>query len=320
MALGVEAVYRPRMQSLVALGVRYEAVDRTLDFAPPIPGNQYIPAANSMVSDSTQMYTVYGRTNLRPVKGLGVRAEVGYRGAPDTGYIVDLDKYVYGKLRASYVLPIEHTVVVSAFGQGGSGENRNFSVTGPTSTATQHFDRYNYLWGVTVTTPVRKDTTIYASFFDSQDAQDSEFVTSNIQRYFAGTNFTPAGVIEYRNDQMSLTVGSHLQLLERTDGGIAYSFTRAEAIYEPGVYSSQIGQIQSSSIIDSDIHGFDFELGHWVKDGLRVLVGYRLELHGDNAPVPTGVGSVVTPFDLSMTQHAVRVGVTLTSDLLKKKD
>jgi len=307
------------MQSVMAVAVRYESVDRTLDFATPIPGNQVVPPANAMVSDLTRMFTVYGRTSLRPVKGLGVRGEIGYRGAPDTGYIIDLDKYVYGKLRASYVLPIEHMVMISAFGQGGSGENRDFSVVGPTSTASQHFDRYNYLWGVTVTTPVRKNATIYASFFDSTDSQDSEFVTSSVQRYFSGANFTPAGVLQYSNDQMSLTLGSHLKLFERTDGGIAYSFTRAEAIYEPGVYSAQIGQIQSSSIVDSDIHGFDFEMGHWVRDGLRILVGYRLELHQDRAPVPSGIGSVVSPFDLSMTQHAVRVGVTLNSDLLTKK-
>jgi hypothetical protein len=34
--------------------------------------------------------------------------------------------------------------------------------------------------------------------------------------------------------------------------------------------------------------------------------------------VPAGTGSVVAPFDLSMTQHTVTLGVTLTSDLLAK--
>jgi hypothetical protein len=117
---------------------------------------------------------------------------------------------------------------------------------------------------------------------------------------------------------MSFILGSHLQLSERTDAGLSYSFTRAEADYDGA--SPEIQLISDNSIVDGDIHGFDFEVGHRLMDGLRVLVGYQLQYYTDRAPVPSGTGSVVSPFDLSTTEHTVTLGVTLTSDLLAKKD
>jgi hypothetical protein len=53
-------------------------------------------------------------------------------------------------------------------------------------------------------------------------------------------------------------------------------------------------------------------------EGLRVSVGYRFGLLVDDAPVPSGTDSVAQPFDLSMNQHAVTLGVTFTQDLLGK--
>ena len=48
----------------------------------------------------------------------------------------DLDDYVYGKLRASYVVPLQRPIVLSAFAQGDRGKNRDFSMVdggpGPT--------------------------------------------------------------------------------------------------------------------------------------------------------------------------------------------
>jgi hypothetical protein len=328
MLLGFEATYRPAPRSRVVLGVRLESIDRELDFVPPRPGGQRIEPANALMSDETRMWTVYARTNIRPAKGLKVFAELGYRGAPSTGYIVDLDKYVYGKLRASYVLPIEHPVLLSVFARGGSGENRDFSMVeglGPLPTGLQvnrDFDRYDYSWGVTVSTSVKMDTTIFASYFMSRDAQDYDLVVSNVQRYFQDVvplTFSPSGAFDYRNDQMSFRIGSHSKLTELTDGGLSYSFTRAKALYNP-TFTRTALLMAGSGLVDSDTHEFDFEAGHWLRDGLRVLVGYRLQLYVDRAPVSAGNGSVVAPFDLSMTQHTVTLGVTLTSDLLAKGD
>jgi hypothetical protein len=324
--VGLEAAYHVAPRSRIVLGVRYESVDRELDFVPPNPGNPRILPANALVSDDTKMWMVYARTNVRPAKGLKIFAELGYRGAPETGYIVDLDKRVYGKLRASYVLPIEHPVVVSAFAQGGSGENRDFSMVeglGPVPNGrrvNRNFDRYDYSWGITATTTVKKDTTIFASYFMSRDAQDYDLVLSNIQRYFQDLvplTFPTAGGFEYRNDQMSFRIGTHSKITDKTDGGVAYSFTRAETHYHPTPTRRALLS-SASGVIDSDTHDLDFEVGHWLRDGLRVLVGYRLQLYVDRTPVPAGTGSVVAPFDLSMTQHTVTLGVTLTSDLLAK--
>ncbi|MBW2232462.1 MAG: MtrB/PioB family outer membrane beta-barrel protein [Deltaproteobacteria bacterium] len=324
--VGFETSYHPARRSRVALGVRFEAIDRELDFVPPGTGNRRILPANALTADETRMYTIYGRTNVRPAKGLSVFAELGYRGAPSTGYIVDLDKYVYGKLRASYALPIEHPVVLSAFAQGGSGENRDFTMVdglGPLPggpEVSRNFDRYDYTWGITATTSVKRDTTLFASFFMSRDAQDYDLVVSNVQRYFqdvVALGFGPSGGFDYVNDQLSLRVGSHSQITEKTDAGLSYSFTSAETLYNPSA-AREVSLIGVAGLIDSDIHGLDFEVGHWLKDGLRILVGYRLQLNTDGAPLTAGNGSVVTPFDLSMSQHTVTLGVTLTNDLWAK--
>ena len=58
------------------------------------------------------------------------------------------------------------------------------------------------------------------------------------------------------------------------------------------------------------------ELGRRLRNGLRVHLGYRLQLVDDDAPVRESVGSAVRPFDRSTHQHRVMVGVTLTSELL----
>jgi hypothetical protein len=121
---GAEVAWEPRLRNVLAVGARFEWIDRDLVFAEPVSTNQAILEANALQADETKMWTVYGRTRLRPYRGLTVSGEVGYRGAPSTGYIVDLDKYVYGKARASYLVPLERPVLFSVFAQGGTGENR----------------------------------------------------------------------------------------------------------------------------------------------------------------------------------------------------
>lgn len=313
---GTEAVYRPWLQNLLAVGFRFEGIDRDLDYALPIPGNLFIPAANSIISDETRMYTVYGRTSLRPVKGLSVRGEIGYRASPETGYVTDLDDYVYGRLQTSYVLPISRPVVLSAFLQGGSGDNTDFTAVGQTTAVNRSFDRSDLRWGLTASTSLLKRASFYASFFQAWDDQDFDIVTSTFQRYFPGVEYVPAGTLDYTNEQLNLTVGSRIRLAKRSDCGLAYSFTRADARYAPGVGSPETFLIQNSAIIDADIHGFDVEFGHWIKDGLRAELGYRLQLYDDRAPVPLGFGSVVPSVDPSMTQQAVMLRLTLTNDLL----
>lgn len=317
---GTEVVYRPWLRNLLAVGFRFDGIDRDLDFALPIPGNLFIPAANAMIADETRMYTVYGRTALRPIRGLHVRGEIGYRFAPDTGYITDLDNYVYGTFQTSYTLPIERPVTLSAFIQGGSGDNTDFTAVGQTTAVNRFFDRSDFRWGLTADTSLLKRATLYASFFQSWDDQDYDIVTSNFQRYFAGVEFAPAGTLDYRNEQWNLTIGTRIQLAKRTDCGLAYSFTDVDTTYAPGTASAETALIQNSAIIDANIHGFDFEAGHWIRDGLRVQAGYRLQIYDDFAPVPSGFGSAVPPFDPSMLQQTVTLSVTLTSDLVARGD
>ena len=67
------------------------------------PENLRILPENAHISRDTQIVTVFGRTALRAWRSLNLSAELGYRTAPETGYIVELDDNFYGQLRASYL-------------------------------------------------------------------------------------------------------------------------------------------------------------------------------------------------------------------------
>jgi hypothetical protein len=324
---GAEATYAFQRRNQVAVGGRYEWIDRDLEFG--LPTNRVILEPNARVADQTKMWTVYGRTNLRPMKGLGISGEVGYRGAPDTGYVLDLDDYVYGKFNASYAIPIELPIVLSTFVRGGSGENRDFSAVsgvGPNPAGSEtriKFERREIAWGLTVSSYPTDDVSVFASFFQAYNDQNYHLVLSDLQRYWqssAGVNFSNSGSPDDRNRQTSFVLGTHVDISENTDAGLSFSFTRAELHYNRSGQPANVKSIEDNSSIDSDIYGVQLEVGHWIRDGLRLLVGYRLQLYDDSSPQPSGTGSVVSPNGPSMSQHTLTLGITLTSDLLAKSD
>jgi hypothetical protein len=314
---GLEFVYQPMSTTRIALGARGDWVDRDLDFVQTPPYRILQP--NALVSDDTEMWTVYGRARLVPARGLGIRGEIGYRGAPKTGYITELDDYVYGKARITYAIPLERPIVLTAFGKGSSGRNRDFDmVTGqaplsPTDPRTSRdFDRYGWAWGLTASTSLPRDVGLYASFFQSRDVQDYDLVTSerpggnpNGQRYFQDLNFIDFRLnnepVEYHTNDLSVVAGSTWQATLQTDLGLSYAFTQAQTTYE-SVLTGDLTQI------NANIHRVYCDVGHWVMEGLRVSAGYRFDLYDDGSRVPK-------PIDYSTTQHTISVGVTLTNDL-----
>lgn len=326
MYTGAELVYRLRASNLFAVGARAEWVDRDLEFPAFAAAGRRILPENAAIADESESYTVYGRTVLRPLAALGVRGEVGYREAPETGYVTELDDYVYGKLRASYTVPLERPVVLTAFGEGGQGENDDFAfvsgaapggVLAPTGQVDQEFERWSYQWGLTAATSPWDDVSLFTSFFHSRGAQDQDLILSDLTRYFQHLfpiEFTAQGPIEYRSDDFSVVAGTHAQLTEQTDAGLSYTFTRAEARYRAnGALAG--AELRDARQVDMDIHRVSLEAGHRVRDGLRVSAGYRLDYLSDRSPVVGAVGSVA-PFDLDTFEHTFVVGVTLTNALL----
>lgn len=323
---GAEFLYQLHRRNMVAVGTRFEWIDRDLEFALPA-NNRVILEPNARVANRTKLWTVYGRTNLRPMKGLGLSGELGYRGAPSTGYILDLDKYVYGKFRASYVIPIVRPVVLMAFVRGGSGENRKFSMTNGTgavpagSEVPLKFERRDIVWGLTVTSSPWDNVSLFASFFRARNEQNYDLVLSRIQRYWQSSqvvDFFEDGALDSHNKQMSFSLGTRVRFSDKTDGGLSYSFTRAALEYDHNAASVNVERISNNRGIDSDIHGIQVDVGHWLRDGLRVEAGYRLQRFRNSTALPSGTGSVVRPIAPSMTQHTVTLGVTLTSELLTK--
>lgn len=320
---GLEGVYRLDAGALFGAGVRYESIDRELDFVEaPVPR---ILKPNALVEDDTELITFYGRSRLRAFRRLNVSGEIGYRIAPETGYVTDLDDYFYGKARASYTLPFERSVVLSLFAQGGTGTSKNQTFVSGVgadpagSRLSRDFDRHDWLWGVTASASPIDRVSVFASFFMSRDAQEYDLTLSSLQRYvqpFAPVVFADAGSSDYDDDRMSVVVGTHVQITEQTDAGVSYAFTRADSRYRDGS-SPQLSLIDQSARIDSDTHIATLELGHWIRNGFRVFGGYRFQYYDDRAPVVVSQNSATSPFDPSSSWHVVSFGVTLTSGLFE---
>ena len=115
-----------------------------------------------------------------------------------------------------------------------------------------------------------------------------------------------------------MVLGAHAQLTERTDAGISYSFTRAEADSSGSDSTVALNLINDDRRIESNIHVVDLELRHRVVDGLEVLCGYRFQDYDNDGPVPESVASAVSPYERSTRQHTVTVGVTLTSEFFER--
>ncbi len=318
---GAELEHRLARGNRVALGLRYDDISRDLDFA---TGALRIFPNNALIERDTEILTVYGRTALRPRRGLRVSAELGYRDAFDTGYATELDDNVYGELRVSQLLHPERPIALSAYLRGSSGENREFRMVDaqgeqPSGRSVKRsYERWTLAWGLTASHSPVDRLQLYASLFYGRDHHDASIDLSNFQRYFQnqGLVFARDGHSRFRNQQWNFVVGGRAKLDEQSDARVAYTFTRADGDYrDAGSPSAE--RIQDSHDIDASIHGLDLEVGRRLRSGLRVHLGYRLQLVDDDAPVRESLGSAVRPFDRSTHQHRVMVGVTLTSELLQ---
>lgn len=324
---GAEGVYRPRRGVKLALGVRTLFVHRNLDFPRTGFGNPVILEENAWVNDDTQMWTVYGRADLRPFRGVGLRTELSYRDAPDTGYVTDLDGYLEGSLRASYVVPVARPTNVQLHVAGGMGHNSDFSGVegvgpGPDgATRRRRYERSHWTLGLTGDSAVRDDLTVFASLYFSEDEQSDDLLLSNLQRYFQQAvpiTFRKLDDLDARTRELGLVLGSQLWLSERTDLGLSYAFTFAETRYlDPGSMPP-LARIGDNRIVDAEIHSLDLELRHQVRKGLRVFAGYGVQHYADDAPKPGSPGSSLQPGDRSDFRQTVTVGVTLNSELLDR--
>jgi hypothetical protein len=270
------------------------------------------------MDDDTQTHSVYLRSQMRLGAGSRVLGEVGYRVAPETGYIRELDNVTYFSLRASYSFPVARPVTLSAFARGEFGKNRDFQQISETSGVNpdRDFDRDHYGYGVTLTGQPSDDVTLFGSFFQDRDSQDFDLVRSNLPRFLEPTgapvNFYTDSPLDYRADLTNLIVGGHTRFTDHTDGSLSFSYTQSKSRFERDNPTSTT--LYPASLVESDIYIVDFTIGHWFVEGLRVSTGYRFQAYRDHTPLPSGLGSEVAPFDLSTNEHTMTLGLTLTSD------
>jgi hypothetical protein len=329
---GAEVEYRPRPTRVVALGYRGEWVDRDLDYANPTDPqgspNEVILSSNAVVHPKTETHSVYLRGRARPARGLSLSGEVGYLTAPETGYIRELSEAVYFKFNGFYRAPIRMPLKLTLFGRGEFGENDQFnqnSVTPGAPDPDRDFERNDYAYGLTGTLLPHPRVTLFASFFQRRDSQDFQLVRSNLARTFesvgASVDFFQDGPLDYRSDLTNLLFGGKYRITDRTDVSLSYSYTHSNSRFSADEPTANT--LEETSEILSDIHSIDANVGHWLRDGLRLYAGYRYDKYSDHAQVSSGAGIVpqppasAAPFDLSTQQHTFTVGITLNSNLFK---
>lgn len=329
---GAEVEYRPRPTRVVALGYRGLWVDRDLDYAnatdPQGFPNGIILPDNAVVHPKTETHSVYLRGRTRPVRGLSLSGEAGYLTAPETGYIRELSEAVYFKFNGSYRLPIRMPLTLTLFGRGEFGENDQFrqnSTPAGVSDPDRDFERNDWGYGLTGTFLPHDQVTLFASFFQRQDVQDFQLVRSDLARIFESTGapliFFQDGPLDYQSNLTNVLFGGSYQITERTDASLSYSYTYSYSRFAAD--SATADTLEKTSKILSGIHSVDFNVGHWLRDGLRVYAGYRYDNYQDSAQVSSGDGYVppapasAAPFDRSTQQHTFTAGITLNSDLFK---
>jgi hypothetical protein len=317
---GAELVYRLRRMNQLALGFKGEWTDRDLDFATPAGflGNAILPSS-AIFDDDTRSYSGYARYVLRPLSGLRLSGEFGFKGSPETSYIRELDDAVYWQTRASYTPRLSKPVTLSFFTRGKSGKNHDIAQLGESGgSEDRDFDRTTYSVGGTLTGSPHQKVTLFGSAFYHSDDQDYAFVRSTDLRSFEASPFVTVDFFkdqgfDYRSDLTVLAAGGSLRITERTDSAVTYSYTRSKVRFLSN--GATATTISDSSRVRSDIHRLEVDLGHWFTDGLRVSTGYRFQRYNDHSPV-TGAG-VVSPFNLDTDQHTVVIGVTLNDDLFR---
>jgi hypothetical protein len=328
--VGAETIYRPHRGVKLAIGAKFHWIDRDLDFATPGLGNRIILPDNALVHDETMMWTVFGRAEWRPSRALGIRTELSFRDAPETGYLTDLDGYVEGSLRATYTLPLTLPVTLSFYTRGGTGENSDLDfamVEGlgpnpPGPSIKRDYERTHWNLGLTGDMALRDDVTLFGSFFYARDQQSDDLLLSNVQRYFQESVplvFRKPGSLDFQSDEYGFVFGSQIRFSDQTDAGLSYSFTRAEANYDDSGSARELRLIDNNRLVDADIHGLDIEVRHQLRAGLRFFAGYRLQYYRDGAPKPNSPSSSQQPDSRRDTRHTFTLGITLNNELLSSR-
>lgn len=320
LAAGGEVSLRAGRGARFAVGGRILGIDRELDFAVPGLTNLVIAEENALVQDESRRWRVYGRADLRPLRRLRLRAELGYEGAPETGQILELDERIDGRLRLGWTLPTRLPIQLSVFARGSAGENRDFEMVGGLAPAPQgprlprDFERREWSVGSSLDAVLSPRWSVFGSLFFSRSEQEQSLALSLFQRSFQEVvplTFRSAGRLELQTDELALVLGARAALSERTQLTISYALTRADASYGGSQSGPELDLIDAQREIDATIHGLDLDLGHELRPGLRIFGRYGVQIYDDDARVPSSAGSSVTPFDRSTTRHTITVGLTL---------
>ncbi|MEN8183619.1 MAG: hypothetical protein ABFS46_13910 [Myxococcota bacterium] len=298
---GLELSAAPVLGTVVALGYRYERVDRTLDFAEPPLVIQ--PEFNLMNEDS-RSHLIYARARARLWRRLQLSGELGWKWAPEVTYARDLERALLAEGRLSYLLPRPIPITFSIFGDLETGDNDEIFVYGasPGSGRKKQYERTEWNLGATISAVPAEDLVLFGTFTRGVDEERFAHLRSTIPRFFGplGLEFFLDSKPTYESDVNTLALGGSYPLTPALDLSLTSSVTWVEVDFEGSGSTPDV--LARTNDIQARISSAELLLGYQLRPGLRLGVGYRWDdFDQDHQHEPLGLDTTVQTLSFDVT-------------------
>ena len=311
---GIELALAPARGVQLAVGYRFDWVDRDLLF-PPADGPGIQPSV-SLIKPLSFDSEIFMRFHLRGLRSLQIGGEVSQSWASEVAYPNDLSQAFRFRLRSSYSLARHFSLplTVSLTGHVLDGHNDEFPLpTLPNTTANPHrtnqFEQTTWGYDISLTAVPSPAWVVFATFSQNVDEQSFGYVRSDYARYYSGflpVSFYIDSFPDYQSNVKSLTFGGSLGAWHKLKADLSASLTwvNVSSRGQTGV-GSNVGQlIDEANRIEDRILTLNSEFAYrGQRAHVEVGAGYRFQQFIN--------GIQLDPIDLNETVHTISAQLTV---------
>ncbi len=303
---GLELALQPMRGLNVAVGSRFDWVNRTLNFPPVDPFPLGVQPAVSLIKPQSLEYDFYMKVRLRLLRSLQLSGELSQMWAPEVAYPNDLSQAIRFRLRSSYSfgsnLPLPLTLTASGFVR--DGKNTEFPLPNslPGESRSSEFEQTVWGYDFTLTALPLSNWVTFLTFSENEDQQSFGYVRSDYPRYINGivpVSFYIDSIPHYTSNVKSLSIGARFAQTYAWEAEVSASLTWVSvgAVGESDV-GSNVGQlINQANEIENRILTLNSEFSYPVSHRARLGAGYRFQQFVDSVQLD--------PIDLNETVHTV---------------
>lgn len=305
----LEIAARPLPSSRIALGYAVDWVDRDLAYP---SGNGGIQPDVSVIHPESLSHRIFLKGHARLFRSLQIAGEIGQLWAPKVAYPTDLSEATSFTARGTYTLDrrlVSFPVTLALAARVLDGKNDKFDLPGPGPVSNgerraKKFERTDWGYDLTLSLVPQNSWVVYATFSQSGDEQDSDYVRTTLARSAGGGAFYVDSIPHYESDLKSLLVGTRLSDLAGVDVAVSAALTWADMLTRGAAgVGSNVGElINVANRIESRILTLNSDADYRVRENLGVGVGYRFQQFVDDAQVSL--------LDLDETVHTISLRLT----------